>query len=203
MNLLVHKYKAFNKDHPDSNKIFVIGCGRSGTHWLGYILASHPKIHVTVEKQRIFNKVTAMALNASEKKRLVKPHIKWYRLEHAQVAPCHYADKSHPNIWLVDELASVFPNAFFIGIQREPYGTVSSMLKHKGVREWCERWKEFPVPNPFLGITNENVDNYKKMSLAGRCAMRWLSHREQIKQVKCKYPERIHVLEYEALFDKT
>lgn len=203
MNLLVHKYKAFKNNPPDSRKIFVLGCGRSGTHWLGYILAGHPNIHVTVEKKRIFNKVTAMALNPAEKKRLLKPLIKWYRFEHALVAPCHYADKSHPNIWLVEELALVFPNALFIGIQRNPYGTVSSMLKHRGVREWCERWQDFPVPNLFLGITRANVDNYKKLSLVGRCAMRWLSHSERMKQLQRRYPERVYVLQYEALIGNT
>ena len=32
-----------------SRPIFVIGTGRSGTHWIGYILAAHPDIRATIE----------------------------------------------------------------------------------------------------------------------------------------------------------
>ena len=38
-----------------SSKIFVIGSGRSGTHWVGYILEAHPDIHVTIEKPQSSN----------------------------------------------------------------------------------------------------------------------------------------------------
>ena|GEM_PF-6704601 len=51
--------------HPDSSIIFIVGCGRSGTHWLGYILDAHPDIVATIEKRSIFRKVTAMALDQS------------------------------------------------------------------------------------------------------------------------------------------
>ena len=199
MSFLIHKYKAFKDIHPDSRKIFVIGCGRSGTHWVGNILSDHPDIRVTVEKKPIFDKVTAIAVNPSKMKRLLKPLIRWYRFEHALAAPRHYADKSHPNIWLVEELASVFPRSLFVGIQRDPYGTVSSMLKNKGVRMWCERWEDYPVPNRFLGITTANVETYRNLSLAGKCALRWLCHAERMKEVKKKVPERVHIIQYENL----
>jgi hypothetical protein len=30
---------------------FVIGTGRSGTHWLGYALENHPHVRATIEAQ--------------------------------------------------------------------------------------------------------------------------------------------------------
>ena len=203
MNFLMHRYKAFMNVHPYSRKIFIIGCGRSGTHWLGYILSGHPDIRVTIEKKAVFARVTAMALDNSKIRRHLKPLIRRYRLEHALVSPRHYADKSHPNIWFVEELASVFHRAFFVGIQRGPYGTVSSMLKHKGVLSWYDRWEKFPVPNRFLGITPANIEAYRKLSLAGKCAMRWVSHAERMKEIKENFPERAHIIQYEKLILET
>jgi hypothetical protein len=146
-----------------SKKIFVIGTGRSGTHWLGQILQAHPDIHVTVEAPPIFAWSTAMALDPRQSPVLLPQLIRQYEIEHAAVAPRHYADKSHPNIWHAEDLAARLPDAVFLGIQRNPFATVASMLEHAGVLAWHERWREFPVPNRFLGITLENAAAGRQM----------------------------------------
>jgi hypothetical protein len=69
-----------------------------------------------------------------------------------------YLDKSHPNIWIADKIKEEFPEAKFVGIERNPFATVSSMLKHRGVMKWHRDWKSFPVPNRFLGIDG-NISN--------------------------------------------
>lgn len=203
MNWILHKCRAFRGCHPFSRKIFILGCGRAGTHWLGYILQSHPHIVVTIEKPAIFERVTEMALDFSTKKQLLPKVIRRYRWEHARVAPLHYADKSHPNLWMAEQLSQAFDDALFIGIQREPYATVASMLKHKSVSDWCRGWKEFPVPNPFLGITEENRQTYESLSLAGRCAMRWKSHTGRMKQLYERLGDRIFRVQYEDLSRNT
>jgi len=199
MNFLMHKYKAFIDSNLESRKVFILGCGRSGTHWMGYILKKHRDVYVTIEKKGIFDKVTEMAIDPSRKKHLLKPLIMRYRLEHACVAPRFYVDKSHPNLWLAEDLAQFFPNALFIGIQRDPYGTISSMLKHHGVRNWCQRWEEFPTPNSFLGITEFNIQTYRNLTLAGRCALRWKSHFEKMNDLQKKLGERIYIVQYEQM----
>jgi hypothetical protein len=178
-------------------KIFVIGSGRSGTHWVGYILEGHRDIHVTIEKPPIFRWVTDIALDLGKKAELLPGLIERYRAEHDAVRPRHYADKSHPNIWIAEELATAFGDARFIGIQRNPYGTVASMLKHPGVLAWHARWKEFPVPNPFLGITRDNHDAYESMPLAAKCALRWKAHRERMHALGEALGPRLLVLQYE------
>jgi hypothetical protein len=184
---------------PSSRKIFVLGTGRSGTHWLGYILGAHPDIHATIEKPPIFPWVTRMALDPRTRTDLLPKLLRRYDQEHILVAPKHYADKSHPTIWIAEELARAFPEARFVGIVRGPYGTVASMLQHDGVMRWIHRWRDFPVPNRFLGITEAIAPTYDSMPLAGRCALRWRSHRDRMAALESTLGERMCVLSYEEL----
>lgn len=188
---------------PKSRKIFVLGTGRSGTHWLGYILGAHPDIHATIEKPPIFPWVTRMALDPSTRAALMPKLLRRYDQEHVLVAPRHYADKSHPTIWIAEDLAAAFPTARFIGIVRDPYGTVASMLRHEGVMRWIHRWREFPVPNRFLGITEAVAPTYESMHIAGRCALRWRAHHERMTELRPRLGDRMLVLSYEALQTET
>ena len=203
MNWFMNKYLAFKGTHPHSQMVFILGTGRSGTHWIGNILAAHEDIRVTFERPSIFRMVTAMALNPDLKPGRVSGVVRRYRVEHARVAPRHYVDKSHPNLWLATELAEAFPNALFVGIERNPYATVASMLRHSGVLRWCEIWEEFPIPNRFLGITESNRADYEQLSLAGRCALRWLSHADRMRELRSELGERLEVFGYEDLIENT
>ena len=144
-----------------------------------------------------------MALDASKRDKLYPRLVRRYRLAHALVAPRHYADKSHPNIWLAEKLADTFPEAIFVGIQRNPYATVASMLKHQGVLAWHRQWYRFPIPNSFLGITKENIKWYDQMSLAAKCALRWQAHAEQLERLRVQLGPRLHVVSYEDLILNT
>lgn len=192
--------RAFLGRSEHSRKVFVIGSGRSGTHWLGHVLDSHPQIHATIEYRPIFRLVTRLATEPGQNEwRRYALLSLLYRLAHARVAPMYYADKSHPNIWLVDRLTRTFPDALFVGIQRNPYATVSSMLQHRGVRRWCEEWERYPIPNPFLGVSLENRDWYAGLSMAGRCAVRWVAHRDRLQDLAQRYPRKVLKVEHEQL----
>jgi hypothetical protein len=102
-------------------------------------------------------------------------------------------------MWLAEELIGSFPNALFLGIQRNPYATVASMMAHKGVSAWHKRWKEFPVLNRFLGLTENAVEGYDDLSLAAQCAMRWLSHQQRMQQLRGVLGRALMVIEYEDL----
>lgn len=180
-------------------KIFIIGTGRSGTHWVGQILASHPDIHVTVEQDPMFRWAITMALHPNSRAELLPQLIKCYRDEHDEVLPRHYADKSHPNIWIAQELSQGLPDALFLAIERNPYATIASMLQHKGVQQWFARWREFPVPNRFLGLTAEIAPRYDTLSLSTKCALRWLSHHEELVRLSDVLGPRLLVLEYDRL----
>jgi len=186
-----------------SRKIFVLGTGRSGTTWVGHILNTHPDIVATVEKSEIFTLVTTMAINPASRDRLFPQLVSYYQNEHASVYPRLYADKSHPNIWIADRLASVFPKALFLGIRRNVYATVASMIKHPGVMDWIYNWKNFPVPSEFLGTTKENIGEYRDLSIIGKCTMRWLSHTRQLEKLQMELGDRFLLVPYERLQSET
>ena len=187
----------------NTRPVFVIGTGRSGTHWLANLLKSHPEIRATVEKKPMFRLSTQIALDASTEELLLPRLLFAYRWQMFLSSPRIYLDKSHPNIWLVERLKSEFPDALFLGIQRNPFATVASMLRHRGVSAWHNRWRDFPVPNRFLGITEELAEHYDELSLATQCAHRWLAHDRRLEELKTAFADCVHLVQYEALARET
>jgi hypothetical protein len=89
--------------------------------------------------------------------------------------------------------------AHFVGIVRNPYSVVASMMKHVSVRAWTDRWRDFPVPNSFLGITSSNEKKYETMSLAERCTLRWISHFNRLNDIEETLGSRFSIVHYEDL----
>jgi hypothetical protein len=184
----------FTKTRP----VFVIGTGRSGTHWIGYSLGAHPAVRATVEEKPMFGLVTRMAMDPTLEPELFDPLVRAYKRQLRKTLAPVYLDKSHPNIWLADRLKQVFPDALFLGTQRNPYATVASMMKHLGVSAWHSRWREFPVPNRFLGITADMVADYDALPLATQCAYRWRAHNARMRDLERQLGDDLFVVSYES-----
>ena len=197
--LLTGIFKHYLGPAPKSHKIFVLGTGRSGTHWLGYMIGAHPEVAASVEEPPIFPWVTRMAMAPETEELLYPKLVRRYRYEHAAVAPRHYLDKSHPNIWLAERLARSFPEALFVAVRRDAYGTVNSMLQHTGVMNWIHRWREHPLPNRFLGISPANAQAYAELPLEGKCAVRWKAHLLQLGHLESSLGSRLAVFDYDRL----
>lgn len=178
--------------------IFVIGTGRSGTHWLGETLGTHPEIRATIEGKPIFDWSRDMAMNPATRPELMPKLIKAYGRQLLRSAPRHYLDKSHPNIWIAEDLLAAFPDALFLAIERNPFATVASMLKHKMVASWHQKWREFPIPNEFLGIDEETAKVYDSLPLPAQCALRWVSHRKRMQFLRGKLGASLHHIQYES-----
>jgi len=178
--------------------VFVIGTGRSGTHWLGYSLGDHPEVRATVEEQPMFGLSTKMALDPGLESQLFVKLVQAYKSQLVKSAPKLYLDKTHPNIWIAEKLKDAFPQALFVGIERNPYATVASMLKHKGVLAWHVRWREFPIPNRFLGITEELASTYDNIPLASQCAIRWVAHHDRMNKLVKDLGGDLLVISYES-----
>jgi hypothetical protein len=163
-----------------NNMYFIVGCGRSGTNWLAQIIDQHPDVFATIEHPDIFPIVTECALDPHNKKEKLKPVFDLYR-KHASEHKI-YLDKSHPNLWHIDLIREEFPEAKFVGIQRDVYGVVSSMLNHEGCLTWVKNWKDYPLPNKFLGVTEETKDIYGKLDLMEKCVWRWCSHDAEMRK---------------------
>jgi hypothetical protein len=204
---------------PSGDIAFIIGSGRSGTHWLAAILNSSDDTTVTVEKIPIYNMVLEMAFRPSSRTTLFPKLCGEYRRELSLSGTRLYIDKSHQNMWLVEELADAFPRSRFIAIRRQPYAVVASMLQHsdpvdslqnrqslpkpESILEWHHRWREFPVPNRFLGITAEMARNYDEFSMAKRCALRWTAHNERLDYLASQFEGKLHVIEFENLVEQS
>lgn len=182
---------------------FVLGTGRSGTNWIAEALATHPDVRATIEVQPMFRWATRMALEPRHKRRLLRRLIWAYRLQLLRSVPRRYLDKSHPAIWFAEDLQRAFPGAFFLGMEREPYATVASMMRHPGVTKWTRRWREFPVPNRFLGIDEEVAEAYDRLPPAARCALRWKAHHERMGELPAVLGEGFLLVQYEEFAANT
>jgi len=177
--------------------IFIIGYGRSGTHWLARTLATHTEIRATIEVQPIFSMVKEMALNFHLEKKYFWQLILRYRWQILISKPKRYLDKSHPNLWLAEKLAKAFPTAVFLGIERNPYATVASAMVHKGGYAIRRRWRDFPIPNQFLGIDCQTAKTYENMPAEEKYSLSWLSHHKRMDALKEAFGDSLMVITYE------
>jgi hypothetical protein len=178
--------------------VFIVGCGRSGTHLLAHTLAAHPRVRATIEAEPMFGLSTALAMNVHLEPAGIPQLVRHYEGELRRSAGRLYVDKSHPNLWIAERLRDAFPGALFLGIERDAFATVASMMKHRGVAAWHARWKEFPVPNRFLGITPELAAVYDELPLASRCALRWRAHKERLAELGRVLGPDLAVVSFEA-----
>lgn len=178
--------------------VFVIGTGRSGTHWLGYSLANHPEVRSTVEEEPMFGLSKKIALNPPLEDELFDKLVKAYRKQLDKTRKPVYLDKSHPNIWIAERLKAAFPDALFVAIERNPYATVASMMKHRAVSAWHARWREFPLPNRFLGISTEDAKHYDELPLPSQCAKRWVAHHERLNLLRERLGSALFQVSYET-----
>lgn len=183
----------------ESKMIFVVGTGRSGTHFMDSIINSHPRatdLNDGKENPQVFGKVTLAAINNT---RLSPRTIRNYRLLKRVAGGLDLVDQSHPNLWHVEQLLDNFPNAKFVAMIRCPYSVAYSTLKHKAVPGWLKNYKDYPVPNQFLGINHENINEYAHYGLAGKSTIRWLAHVKRICEIKKRYNDSVFVMNYEDL----
>jgi len=179
--------------------IFVSGTGRSGTHLIGRTISSHPDITGRIESPSTFDLITKIATSQDFKPSwqisILKYKLKLRLRNILKNSTNDILEKSHPSLWLVDFLIKEF-NSKFILVYRDVEPTVSSMLEHRGVLSW---YNILPMkkPNRFLGITKQNLNNFKNYTIEEKCALRWESHYKRIFNLNKKYPDNTFVIKYD------
>ena len=99
------------------NLLLIIGCGRSGSCWLGEILAGSAFIKSVIEDYNIFPEVSHAATGRCDKGFVVKKLVSYYKDKLVTFGDYkYYSDKSHPNLWLAEDLNSRIPDVKFLGI---------------------------------------------------------------------------------------
>ena len=174
-----------NKANSGDNLVWVIGNGRTGTNFLGEILLSHDQIGGKNERQPEFNMikdfvVSKPLLTPDEQQGKLDQIIRQYQRRSNEIdldsSLLYHSDKSHPALFIADELHKAFPMARMVGINRCVFPTVASCMRHGGVSAWFSIPKFREKPNPFLGVTHDNIDLFSNYSLPVQCAMRWATH---------------------------
>jgi hypothetical protein len=180
--------------------IFIIGTGRSGTHFLCSCLNSFPSLDDGFEGREskyIFDFLSELTVRDRP---MPKNVIGYYHYMKRRVYPNALVDQTHPNIWHVETLIKNFPNAKFIALSRNVYSVVYSMKNHKGVAAWERNHMEYPKPNRFLGVTKNNEYIYSdKLTDIQRFVFRWCSHEDRICELADRFPGHILRLSYEDL----
>ncbi len=183
-----------------TKNIFILGAGRSGTHLMAKLLESSPSVcKVTYEKPELFRRSVRIASRPDTKEVLYPELTRIYQRITKKCNGQYYADKSHPNIWFAEDLANTFPDCVFLAMSRNVYSVVASMLQHASVLKWEQNWEGYPFPNPFIGVTKENVKQFRSAPIHCKCAYRWLCHRNRIIELKKKFPDRLLVVNYDKL----
>jgi hypothetical protein len=181
--------------------LFVVGTGRSGTHFVtDCLIKSRDVTDLTRgrENRWLFDEVAAIATGRRPATD-VRDVIRKYRLMRLVAPTKVLVDQSHSSLWFSDEVAAAIPRSRFVAMVRDPRAVVASMLQHDGVRRRTEEWRAYPFPNPFLGVDEENCDDFERASLAGKCAYRWVAHIERTAVLLDRHPQRTTVVAYEQL----
>lgn len=158
---------------------FIVGTGRSGTHFLTSLMLSHPRIEDTLsgkENKAVLQRATRAVLA----NRLAAPlrNILYYRLSKLKVGSKVFLDQSHPNLHFVEHLDRHLAGSRFIALWRDTRAVVASMLLHKGVLSWYAEADKLPFPNHFLGPVPREI--FFSLSDAEKCALRVVHHKNVI-----------------------
>jgi len=187
-------------EYKDCEFACIAGCGRSGTHLLAYTLDLSTKIKVSIEENPEFRYAQQVALYGEEAEDEYIDLMACYkeRAEEYASRGKYLIDKSHPVLWIVEDLAEIFPKMRFIITMREPLGNISSMLQHTGIRAWYEplRITEDQIC-PFLGKIEENKEYFHTLDITQQLAWKWKMHNKEAIRLKQLLQDRVCLFPYE------
>ena len=186
--------------------IFVIGTGRSGTHFTVRLLNGFANAHDPLggkENEQILMEIAKAAIHH----RLPSPMVVDYYRGHLNAQAGIYLDQHHPNLFYVRHWARMFEGIVFVYPRRPTYQIVASMLRHGDVMSWyqyAQHWRQrwidkIPYPNQFLGLARfSDIANLPTHLL---CAHRVIAHRLAYEEAAKRANADLRSLDYVALVD--
>jgi len=180
---------------------FVVGTGRSGTHFLARVLGTHPRVTDPFggeEDRALLLRATEAALDG--RTRLPARNLWRYRRAGLKARGLTYLDQHHPNLFFVPDIARRLRGARFVALWRDDVAVVASMLNHEGARDagvrvWFETAARRPWPNPFLGPVD--LATFEAMSLVEKCALRAVAHKTAMHRLRGR--EDVRIQPFDAL----
>lgn len=197
---LYFSFQRYNSQLEANGPVFIIGTGRSGTHFLCSCLNKFSNLDdgfYGKESKYIFDYLSKLTVQGNSLSRSVRGY---YNHMMRKVSPSVLVDQTHPNIWHVEKLIEWYPNAKFLSLTRCVYSVVYSMINHQGVAAWEINHTAYPMPNRFLGINEDNEIVYRDvLTDIQRFVFRWCSHTERNHDLANLYPDKVLHIKYENL----
>lgn len=195
------------QNQPELDAIFIVGTGRSGTHFTCRALSGFANVFDPMEGSEEFSILNQIARSAIYHQELPQRVIEYYKNRESKRKKGEvFLDQHHPNIFFTPQLTEIFSNPIFLFPYRPTVQVVASMLQHEGVLSWYElarksfrffsSIKRIPIPNRFLGI--ESRKEMSDLELHELCAFRVLSHNQTMKKL-VSANRNCRVISYEGL----
>lgn len=189
--------------------VFVIGTGRSGTHFTCRALAGFENILDPLNGRENRSVLSGIANSAIYHKEYPVDAVEYYSdKKNESFGKNVFLDQHHPNLFFTEDVSSIFLDPIFLYPSRPVVQVVASMLQHKGVLRWYDvarksfSWKSFgesiPLPNRFLGV--ENRQQLFDMELHKLCALRVLAHYQKMKSLSYSNV-KFRFISYEGLIN--
>jgi hypothetical protein len=115
-----------------------------------------------------------------------------------------YGDATPDLMYCAEGLLDAFPDARIVQIIRDGRDVVAAMLGDAALLSWFKPGVanvDSEFPNPFFGIETEaDLAAWPRLSLAGKCAMRWRGSVRTMARLRSSMPaERLTTLRYEQV----
>lgn len=184
--------------------VFIVGTGRSGTHFTVRLMNGFENAHDPAsgqENEEILQDLAKAAIHH----RLPSKGTEQYYHNFFQETQAVLLDQHHPNLYFVNHWSEIFDDIVFLYPQRPAYQIVASMMRHSGVMSWYEyarRPKQrtinrIPYPNRFLGL--ESFSELKTLPPHLLCAHRVIAHQREFMSSAAAANGRLRKIDYVAL----
>jgi hypothetical protein len=182
-----------------TQEIFIIGTGRSGTHYVTKVINSFENVYDPFKGEENRIDLRIARARAIKNRQTINPvNIAMHKSYSiiARSKGMHYLNQTHPNLFFYEHLSRVFPKAKFVAVMRPELQVVASMMAHSGVTREILRSDLHKFPNQFLGDINQG--SYEKLSTIEKFALRVVAHYNAINHISDR--ENVMVVNYEDFF---
>lgn len=194
-----------------SRPVFVLGCPRSGTTYLGSLLEALPRTTYFFEPPA-FKYYARLVYEGKVSRGAVRRTYRNGFRALMLAAPGNggrIVEKNPPHTWIAESLMEVFPDASFVIIDRDGRDVAASLLE----KPWHltaslslkrrEPGEYIYGPYPHFYIEPERSEEFATTCDIHRCIWIWRRHVEETERLRSVLPAKYcHYIKYEELINR-
>jgi hypothetical protein len=193
---------------PIRRPVFILGCPRSGTTYLGSLLAALPNVTYFYEPPSLKH-FARLVYEGAASPATVRRTYRWGLHALLLAAPGtgpRVMEKTPTHTWVAEPLLRVFPDASFVVITRDGRDTAVSLAEkpwHR--RDGVESGRREPggyLYGPYAPfyVERNRLEEFEGVSDLQRCAWIWRRHQEEVERLRGALPAGVqHHVRYEDL----